>query len=136
MRPLAFLLFVFLLTLPLAAQAQERIYCPLPEDGNWINPDPAPKEISRIEVESECINNSVNVRVRAFTACIPRDCKWGWTRAERRSDGAIKVLLVGFLSSKQLTLKSFRDFLDARVVDIKNEDGSITLRKTYNLQRK
>ncbi|WP_422040563.1 serine/threonine protein kinase [Roseibium sp.] len=117
------------------AQAQ-RIYCPLPEDGVWINPDAEPKEISRIEVESTCENEQVLVRVRAFTSCIPRDCKWGWTKAELRSDGAIQVLLIGFLSSKKITLKAFGDLLDARVVNVVNDLSEPKTQKTYNLNRK
>jgi len=119
----------------LPSQAQ-RVYCPLPEDGIWINPDAAPKEISRVEVESRCVDDQVHVRVRAFTACIPRDCKWGWTKAERRSDGAIQVLLIGFLSSKQITLRAFGDLLDTHVINIVNDLSEPRKEKTYNLQRK
>ncbi|MEM5581549.1 serine/threonine protein kinase [Roseibium sp. AS2] len=125
--------FVLFLATPSLAQ---RVYCPLPEDGIWVNADAAPKEISRIEVESRCENERVLVRVRAFTSCIPRDCKWGWTRAEMRSDGAIQVLLIGFLSSKQLTLKVFGDLLDTHVVNIVNDLSEPRREKTYNLVRK
>lgn len=124
-----FLLFVS------PSQAQ-RIYCPLPEDGVWVNPAAKPKEISRIEVESKCENEQVFVRVRAFTSCIPRDCKWGWTEAELRSDGAIVVLLIGFLSSKQITLKAFGDLLDTHVVNVVNDLSEPRTEKTYNLNRK
>ncbi len=120
-------------TLPSQAQ---RIYCPLPEDGVWVNPAAEPKEISRIEVESKCENEQVFVRMRAFTSCIPRDCKWGWTQAELRSDGAIQVLLVGFLSSKKITVKAFGDLLDARVVNVVNDLSEPKTQKTYNLNRK
>jgi len=125
----------FLLTSAAPSLAQ-RIYCPIPEDGTWVNPDAAPKEISRIEVESHCENEQVLVRVRAFTSCIPRDCKWGWTKAEMRSDGAIQVLLIGFLSSKQLTLQAFGDLLDTRVINIVNDLSEPRTDKTYNLRRK
>jgi hypothetical protein len=124
-----------LLLLFTAPSLAQRIYCPLPEDGIWVNPDAAPKEISRVEVESRCVDDQVHVRVRAFTACIPRDCKWGWTRAERRSDGAIQVLLIGFLSSKQITLRAFGDLLDTHVVNVVNDLSEPRTEKTYNLQR-
>ncbi len=122
----------FLCVAPSAAQ---RIYCPLPEHGAWVNPDAAPKELSRIEVETRCENEQVFIRVRAFTSCIPRDCKWGWTKAERRSDGAIKVLLIGFLSSKQITLKRFGDLLDVKVINITNDLSQPNRDKIYNLQK-
>ncbi|MEP2705594.1 MAG: serine/threonine protein kinase [Roseibium sp.] len=119
------------------AQSQTgRIYCPIPEDGTWVNPDAKPKEISRIEVESRCENDQVFIRARAFTSCIPRDCKWGWTKGEMRSDGAIKVLLIGFLKSKQMTLRAFGDLLDARVINITNDLSEPNIVKVYNLQRK
>lgn len=114
----------------------QRIYCPLPEDGVWVNPDAKPKEISRIEVESKCENEQVFVRVRAFTSCIPRDCKWGWTKGELRSDGAIDVLLIGFLSSKQITLKAFGDLLDTHVINVVNDLSEPRTEQTYNLNRK
>lgn len=117
------------------AEAQ-RIYCPIPEDGAWVNPEAKPKEISRVEVESKCRDEQVFVRVRAFTSCIPRDCKWGWTKAEMRSDGVIKVLLIGFYSSKQITLKAFGDLLDVRETTVTNDLSLPNETKVYNLQRK
>ncbi len=117
------------------AEAQ-RIYCPIPEHGAWVNPEAKPKEISRVEVESKCRDEQVFVRVRAFTSCVPRDCKWGWTKAEMRSDGVIKVLLIGFYSSKQISLKAFGDILDVRVINITNDLSRPNETKVYNLQRK
>ncbi|QFT34715.1 hypothetical protein FIV00_29740 [Labrenzia sp. THAF82] len=130
------MLAIALLMLSAAPSLAQRIYCPIPEDGAWLNPDAEPKQISRIEVESRCENEQVNVRVRAFTSCIPRDCKWGWTKAELRSDGAVEVLLVGFLSSKQITLKAFGDLLDTHVVNIVNDLSEPRREITYNLRRK
>ena len=125
-----------LLLLSLIPAQAQRIYCPLPEDGIWVNADAKPKEISRIEVESKCENEQVQVRVRAFTSCIPRDCKWGWTKAELRSDGAIQVVLIGFLSSKKITLRAFGSLLDAHVVNVVNDLSEPQTKKTYNLNRK
>lgn len=130
------LLAGLLLALSTGASFAQRIYCPIPEHGIWVNPDTEPKEISRIEVESRCANNQVYVRVRAFTSCSPRDCKWGWTEGAMRSDGAVQALLVGFLSSKQLTLKAFGDLLDTQVTNIVNDQSVAPVKKTHNLQRK
>jgi hypothetical protein len=124
------------LMLSCAPSLAQRVYCPIPEDGVWINPDAEAKEISRIEIESRCENEQVFVRVRAFTSCVPRDCKWGWTKAQMRSDGAIQVLLVGFLSSKQITLRAFGDLLDTHVINVVNDQSAPRTEKTYNLQRK
>ncbi len=125
--------FIFLMVAPSLAQ---RVYCPLPEDGVWVNLDAGAKEISRVEVESRCVDEQVHVRVRAFTSCSPRDCKWGWTDAELRSDGAIQVLLIGFLSSKQITLKAFGDMLDTHVINVVNDLSEPRREITYNLKRK
>jgi len=124
------------LLLSIAPSLAQRTYGPIPEDGVWVNPDAKPKEISRVEVESRCEDDQVHVRLRAFTSCIPRDCKWGWTKAELRSDGAIQVLLIGFLSSKQITVKAFGDLLDTRVINIVNDLSEPRTDQTYNLQRK
>ncbi|TYC79974.1 serine/threonine protein kinase [Stappia sp. BW2] len=131
-----FLLAAGLLLMSAVPSVAQRVYCPLPEDGVWVYPDAKPKEISRIEVDSRCENEAVHVRVRAFTSCIPRDCKWGWTKAEMRSDGAIQVLLIGFLSSKQLTLRAFGDLLDVHVINVVNDLSEPRTENTYNLQRK
>jgi hypothetical protein len=124
------------LLLSAAPSLAQRVYCPLPEDGIWLNPDAKPKEIARIEIDSRCENDAVHVRVRAFTSCIPRDCKWGWTKAEMRSDGAIRVLLIGFLSSKQLTIKAFGELLDVHVINVVNDLSEPRTENTYNLRRK
>jgi len=131
-----FFLAVGFLLLSVSSSLGERVYCPLPADGIWVNPHAEPKEITRVEVESRCENEQVFVRVRAFTSCIPRDCKWGWTKAERLSDGAIEVLLIGFLSSKKITLRAFGDILDTHVVNITNDLSEPNREKVYNLQRK
>ncbi|TYC49460.1 serine/threonine protein kinase [Rhodobacterales bacterium] len=124
-----------LLMSAVSASAAERIYCPLPEDGVWVNRQAKPKEISRIEVESRCENETVHVRVRAFTSCVPRDCKWGWTKGELDSTGRIKVLLIGFLSSKQLSLKAFSDLIDVQVISIVNDLSEPHVETVYNLER-
>lgn len=129
------LLAAGLLLLSAAPSLAQRVYCPLPEDGVWVNPNAEPKEISRVEVESRCENEAVHVRVRAFTSFIPRDCKWGWTKGEMRSDGAIQVLLIGFLSSKQLTLRAFGELLDVHVINVVNDLSEPRTETTYNLQR-
>lgn len=131
-----FLIAAGLFLLSAAPSLAERIYCPIPQDGVWVNPDAEAKEISRIQVESRCENDQVFVRVRAFTSCVPRDCKWGWTEAELRPDGAVQVLLIGFLSSKQITLKAFGELLDTRVINVVNDLSELRTQETYNLRRK
>ncbi|MCX2724400.1 serine/threonine protein kinase [Roseibium salinum] len=131
-----FVIAAGLFLLSAAPSLAERIYCPIPQDGVWVNPDAEAKEISRVEVESRCENDQVFVRVRAFTSCVPRDCKWGWTEAELRPDGAVQVLLIGFLSSKQITLKAFGELLDTQVINIVNDLSEPRTQETYNLRRK
>ena len=131
LRSLALLLFPLLIGL--ANPADARVYCPLPEDGIWINPNPAPKEISRIEVETKCADDQVHARIRAFTSCIPRDCKWGWTAAEEAPGGGLRVLLIGFLSSKVITVRRFGDMLDTHVLSFYYDRTIDREEETYNL---
>ncbi|WP_417668458.1 serine/threonine protein kinase [Roseibium sp.] len=115
--------------------AEARIYCPLPEHGTWVNPDAAPKELSRLEIETKCENNTVFARIRAFTKCTPRDCKWGWTKAEMRDGGGLNVVLVGFLGAKVIDVRSFGDRLDAFVTDVKHDPRFPDQVKSYSLRR-
>lgn len=129
-------LFLFLILAGLINPSEAQIYCPLPEDGVWLNPKAKAKEITRIEVKSKCLDGQVYARIRAFTSCIPRDCKWGWTEAELREGGGLQVALVGFLSSKLIRVRRFGDMLDAHVLTIPYDQSLPRDDRTYNLTRK
>jgi hypothetical protein len=116
--------------------AEARTYCPLPEDGIWINPDAESKQLARLEIETKCINDEVQARVRAFTKCIPRDCKWGWTKAEVLEGGGLRVLLIGFLTSKIIDLSAFGDSLTAYVTNLTNDDSYPRTTEAYTLKRR
>lgn len=129
-------LFLFLFLIGLANPAEARIYCPLPEEGVWINTNREAKKITRVEVETKCVDDKVYARMRAFTACIPRDCKWGWTKAEEAPGGGLRVLLIGFLSSKLITVRRFGDMLDTHVLSFYYDRKIDRQEETYNLIRK
>jgi len=129
-------LFLFLVLIGLASPSEAQIYCPLPEDGIWVNPDAKAKEITRIEIKSRCLDGRVDSKIRAFTSCIPRDCKWGWTAAELRDGGGLQVVLLGFLSRKVIRVRRFGDILDAHVLSIPYDQSLPRDEQTYNLQRK
>lgn len=133
-RCAALILFLALILTGLASPSGAQIYCPLPEDGIWVNPDAGAKEITRIEIESRCHDGRVDSRIRAFTSCIPRDCKWGWTRAELRDGGGLQVVLLGFLSRKVIRVRRFGDILDAHVLSIPYDRTQPRDEQTYNLQ--
>ncbi len=76
-------MFAFLIS---AAQAQS--YCEvrkaeMMELGIWENPQAQLKDLSRLEIEGDCVEGRLFVRARAFTSCSPRDCKWGWLTGSR-----------------------------------------------------
>lgn len=119
----------------LAGEAQARIYCPLPEHGTWINPTAMAKELTRLEIETKCVNDEVFARVRAFTKCTPRDCKWGWTKAELRDGGGLRVILTGFFGAKRIDVRGFGSRLDAFVTDIKHDPRFPDEVKSYSLTR-
>ncbi|WP_209003958.1 hypothetical protein [Labrenzia sp. CE80] len=116
------------------APVEARIYCPLPEHGIWVNPDAAPKELIRLEIETKCQDDQVFARIRAFTKCTPRDCKWGWTKAELRDGGGLRVLLIGFLSSKIIDVRKIGENLDAFVTNITNDGSQPERLKSYSLK--
>ena len=129
-------LFLFLILTGLSGPSDAQTYCPLPEDGIWVNPNARAKEITRIEIESSCHDGRVDSRIRAFTSCIPRDCKWGWTAAEPREGGGLQVALLGFLSSKLIQVRRYGDVLDAHVLSIPYDRSLPRDNRTYNLRRK
>ncbi|MBD8878543.1 serine/threonine protein kinase [Labrenzia polysiphoniae] len=101
----------------------------------WVNPDAAAKELIRLEVETKCQDDQVFARIRAFTKCTPRDCKWGWTKAELRDGGGLRVLLIGFLSSKIIDVRKIGENLDAFVTNITNDGSQPERLKSYSLKR-
>ncbi|WP_417679294.1 serine/threonine protein kinase [Roseibium sp.] len=135
-RCAALFLFLSLILIGLASPSEAQIYCPLPEDGIWVNPNAKPKEITRIEIESSCHDGRVDSRIRAFTSCIPRDCKWGWTAAELRDGGGLQVALLGFLGGKVIRVRRFGDILDTHVLDVPYDRSLPRDEQVYNLQRK
>ena len=133
MRTTLFLLLSCLLFIP--AQAQDRIYCPIPEDGIWVNKSAKAKEITRIEIESKCVDNDVQMRLRAFTKCSPRDCKWGWQKAEFREYGGIRSYLIGFLSTKAVFARAMNGLLDVRLIEIPHDHNEDQKQESYTLTR-
>ncbi|MBD8891797.1 serine/threonine protein kinase [Labrenzia suaedae] len=107
----------------------------MPEHGTWINDKAAPKELTRLEIQTECVNNAVQVRVRAYTKCIPRDCKWGWTDGQAWPGGGIRVVLVGFFGSKQFDLRAVGDRMDAYVTNALHDPTQQETVKSYVLRR-
>lgn len=128
--------FLMLFAFPAQSQEQTRVYCPLPEHGTWVNEKAAPKEITRLEIQTKCVDNTVQVRVRAFTKCIPRDCKWGWTDGVAWPGGGVRVVLVGFFGSKQFDLRAVGDRMDAYVTNALHDPTRQETVKSYILRRK
>lgn len=140
MRLLGPLLLLIGLCLPVPGYfigtAEARIYCPLPEHGSWENKAAKPKQLSRLEIETRCENEQVFVRMRAFTKCIPRDCKWGWTEGEMRESGnGLRALLRGFYLSKYIEVIASEDRLTAYVTDIFHDPASKGETKTFSMSR-
>ncbi|EFO32826.1 putative serine/threonine kinase protein [Roseibium sp. TrichSKD4] len=133
MRVFLFAVLLFFLMAP--AKAEGRIYCPLPEDGIWINENAKAKQISRIEIETKCVDDTVQARMRAFTKCIPRDCKWGWNKAELRDYGGLRSDLMGFLTAKVLFVRNFQGYLDVRLIEVPHDPNLPQSEESYTLTR-
>lgn len=100
---------------PAFAQSGTRTYCPLPEDGIWVDRKAKMQELTRLEVESRCIDDRVEIRARAYMRCNPRDCKWGWTEATLRPGGGVNVRLLGFYGARIIDIRAFGDQVEAYV---------------------
>lgn len=88
------------------AQTQAEHVCRIPEAGVWINDMAEVRQIRRIEIESFCEGEGENVRaavrMRAFTRCSPRDCKWGWQPAYRTAGGRLIARFPGFFGAREI----------------------------------
>ncbi|GGF02108.1 hypothetical protein H1W37_15095 [Stappia taiwanensis] len=118
MRVSALPLLSLLLTTPALADEE---HCRIPEAGSWVNPAAQTRQIRRIEVTSACIDGEVMARMRAFTHCAPRDCKWGWTEASRRADGRLFARFEGFFSAREIVIVRMGERIEARVTTVPHD---------------
>ncbi|SDU47129.1 hypothetical protein [Stappia sp. ES.058] len=98
---------------PERARAQDP--CRIPETGHWINPSARTQQIRRIEIESDCKSGQLVARMRAFTKCAPRDCKWGWTEVYRTSNGRLFARFAGFFGSREIQVIPMGNRIEALV---------------------
>lgn len=135
----ALALMTGLFTLPVvpAAAQEQRSYCPIPEHGTWVTRGAKPRELTQIEVTSRCENDRVFIRARAFTSCIPRDCKWGWTEAFYRADGSLRVELKGFYGVRVIDMRMFGDQrMEATVIADPHDPHLVETITTHMLTRR
>ncbi|WP_051241766.1 hypothetical protein [Stappia stellulata] len=99
--------------MPERAHAQDP--CRVAEAGHWVNPSARTQQIKRIEVESHCENGQLVARMRAFTKCSPRDCKWGWTDAYRTSNGRLFARFPGFFGAREIQVILMGNRIEALV---------------------
>lgn len=88
--------------------------CITPETGSWRAKDPELKQLHRIEVEARCQGDAKAFRVRAFTLCYPRDCKWGWTEGVRIGNSLV-VDFMGFFGKRSIRLSAMGERMSAEV---------------------
>jgi hypothetical protein len=98
---------------PERARAQDP--CRIAETGHWVNPSARTQQIRRIEIESHCEGGRVVARMRAFTKCSPRDCKWGWTEVYRTSNGRLFARFAGFFGSREIQVIPMGNRIEALV---------------------
>jgi len=69
-----------------------------PEDGRWINADPATRSLTRINLRFVCQDQVINGQlyppgppwyVHVWGKCTPTDCDWGEVGAQRIGTGQI-----------------------------------------------
>lgn len=69
-----------------------------PEDGAWINTDPATRSLTRIRLRFVCQDQVINGQLyppgppwytHVFGKCTPADCDWGEVGAQRIGSGHV-----------------------------------------------
>lgn len=108
---------LFLLTISLAANAQQDDGCVQPETGIWTNAKAVSKQITRLEVTTQCPGGAIYYRVRVFVKCAPRDCKWGWTDGIRLSNGRLIADFPGFFAAKRVEMSVAGDRMHINATD-------------------
>ncbi|GHB25314.1 hypothetical protein GCM10007094_11750 [Pseudovibrio japonicus] len=132
-------MFVYMFALVISA-AQAQSYCEvrkseMMELGVWENPQAQLKDLSRLEIEGECLEGRLAVRARAFTSCSPRDCKWGWADGQRSFSGALTFRFGGFFKSKRVEVRPMGERIQA-YVRTENHDPTISdITRSYLLVR-
>ncbi|MCV6545696.1 MAG: hypothetical protein OIF56_00175 [Cohaesibacter sp.] len=96
--------------------------------GTWLNPFAGSKsDITKLEIWEVCSKDTVpHLKVKAYTACAPRDCTWGRSIAKKAEEQAIEVLyrtffakrlLKGSINGKRMDVTVYDDFHDPRKSD-------------------
>ncbi|WP_109316322.1 hypothetical protein [Pseudovibrio ascidiaceicola] len=116
--------FAFLVSAAQAQTACEVRKSEMAELGDWENPKVRLKELSRIEVEGQCLDGQLAVRARAFTSCSPRDCKWGWAPGQLSFSGVLTFRFGGFFKAQHIELRPMGERIQA-YVRTENHDPTI-----------
>jgi hypothetical protein len=98
--------------------------------GTWLNPFAGSKsDITKLDIWEECGQQTVpHLKVKAYTACAPRDCTWGRSIAQKADEHYVEVLyrtffakrlLKGSINGKRMDVTVYDDFHDPRKSDQK-----------------
>lgn len=82
-----------------------------PLAGLWKNARADIQELSRLEIETVCDRGHVLLRVRAYSKCLPRDCKWGRELAYPDRGGNFLVVFSTFSANRLLYFARVGDAL-------------------------
>ncbi len=96
--------------------------------GTWLNPFAGNKsDITKLEIWEVCSSETVpHLKVKAYTACAPRDCTWGRSIAQKADEQDIEVLyrtffakrlVKGSINGKRMDVVVYDDFHDPRKSD-------------------
>lgn len=87
--------------------------------GIWENPFAGLKsDITKLEIKEVCTAETVpHIKIRAFTACAPRDCTWGWTIAKQQGEDGLTALFRTFFAKRGVTVSINGTRMDAKVHD-------------------
>lgn len=96
--------------------------------GTWLNPFAGNKsDITKLEIWEVCDKDTVpHLKVKAYTACAPRDCTWGRAIAKKTKEQSLQVLFRTFfakrlikasINGKRMDVTVYDDFHDPRKSD-------------------
>ncbi len=109
--------------------------CYAPETGLWRNRNAQTGDISRIEVETECLDNRLVHRMRTFTKCAPRDCSWGWTPGARAGNGRFQAIFTTYSANRFVELAVNDTRMDAYLENDFHDPRKKRERQSYTLRR-
>lgn len=106
--------------------------------GTWLNPFAGAKsDITKLEVWAVCESQSVpHIKVKAYTACAPRDCTWGRAIAKSYDEQSFEVMFRTFFAKRTISASINGRRMDVKVFDNFHDPRKMDATRSFVLWRK